>query len=1042
MADETLTTLGSTFVGYVGATAVGGVIESVSGHTVLGNFSKLRESLKKYKPDGNHEIQEAVLRSYLQATLQVSIVYGENLGISANACVLKELLPRFLAKAEVITRKLANPTLSHAKIDESLFRKHYLELPNDIKTKAQKVGNTVYTKVFGESPQTLHLLETPIENLPDEEQWLRKVIEEYTELLTQLSQSKLDFPAISDNPELNELLGEKGLLMQAKDAKEREDIIREKMLQRVEQELENKFNELPQGFHTFFLDNWFNYFCGCFHYQLARSAELARKFQSQLLADIEADTEKIINAFEKFSGEFGERLKGIEENLAWLEDKQEQGFDEIKQLLFSMMPLLATVKEDEIRTQVLFSIKPEFDELVERIEDVVRRVIREELQPKKPIPTELVRNLTNLDANVFGRKDESEKVCRAFQGKDGFAAKRFYLVVAPSGFGKSFVLVKTLQEVTDKRNIKSDYAEDVQRLIRIDCRNTKTISEIVSEFSNIIGLDIGYPNDLGFPFAYLNGVLFHFVREVGKVWLILDNFEAWLDGENNYQPINRDIYAFLEALFKGNHTIRGVFLSQSALHFESDEHFEVIDEVSKEIAEGLPEKDALEMLKINGKKVGLNRENDERLKEFLAKTAYIPQAVTSLIGYLETIKNTPNGTLQSVLADFTRFDEHEQKDGETHTQYLISKQIKAQSANVKLLLQAISFFDQKVPYEALRLLANDEDISRLVDHNLATLERDIRGSISYDLHAYFRKQTLKTLPKFEDTYSDLEVYAVNFGNKANELSKHGFLQLAADLYELAKMIFQHRFDKHQIKAAVLPPESQTIIAADLENNLAAAYMNKGVSLDSLGRLEDAITEYDTAIKIRERLVNELNQDQFANALAMAYMNKGVSLNSLGRMEDAITEYDAAIKIYERLVNELNQDQFANNLAMAYVNKGNTLSQLDNLSEATEIYGNAISLWEESLQTGNVQNLPNLIKAFRIRTEVFIKLEDWQNVGVDVGRAFDLEKKYKEHLSDHFKQLIGQDINRIIIYLKEVSLTDREKVYGNLGEFAELVKSLV
>ena len=128
--------------------------------------------------------------------------------------------------------------------------------------------------------------------------------------------------------------------------------------------------------------------------------------------------------------------------------------------------------------------------------------------------------------------------------------------------------------------------------------------------------------------------------------------------------------------------------------------------------------------------------------------------------------------------------------------------------------------------------------------------------------------------------------------------------------------------------------------------------------------------------------------------------------------------------------------------MAYVNKGNTLSQLDNLSEATEIYGNAISLWEESLQTGNVQNLPNLIKAFRIRTEVFIKLEDWQNVGVDVGRAFDLEKKYKEHLSDHFKQLIGQDINRIIIYLKEVSLTDREKVYGNLGEFAELVKSLV
>lgn len=373
MAVEAPITLGLPLVGYVAATAVGGVIEGVAGNTFLGNFSKLRESLKKYKPDGNHEIQEAVLRSYLQATLQVCVVYGEGLGISANVCVLKELLPRFLAKAEVITRKFGNPTVSHANIDESLFRKKYLELPNDIRTNAQRVGNTIYSTVYGESPQTLGLLETPIENSHDEKIWLKKAVEEYTELLTQLSQSKLEFPEIGDNPELNELLGEKGLLMQAGDAKEREQIIREKVLHQVEQELENKFGKLPPDFRQFFLDNWFNYFCGCFHYQLARNAGLASKFQSQLLADIEADTNKIIDVFEEFSGEFGERLKGIEENLAWLEDRQEQGFDEIKQLLFSMMPLIAIIHDELLVKLIIDDLNPEFQRVIDKITELVKK---------------------------------------------------------------------------------------------------------------------------------------------------------------------------------------------------------------------------------------------------------------------------------------------------------------------------------------------------------------------------------------------------------------------------------------------------------------------------------------------------------------------------------------------------------------------------------------------------------------------------------------------------------------------------------------------
>ncbi len=179
-------------------------------------------------------------------------------------------------------------------------------------------------------------------------------------------------------------------------------------------------------------------------------------------------------------------------------------------------------------------------------------------------------------------------------------------------------------------------------------------------------------------------------------------------------------------------------------------------------------------------------------------------------------------------------------------------------------------------------------------------------------------------------------------------------------------------------------------------------------------------------------------------MAAAYMNKGNALARLGKLEEAIAEYNEAIKIRERLVNELNQDQYANDLAEAYMNKGYTVSLLGELSEATKICGTAISLWEESLQTGKIQNLPNLIKTFQIRTEVFIKLEDWQNVGVDVEKAFmfSLPKLKSENFSEHHKWLIRQEIDKIIYYLKEVSPANREKVYANLGEWCEHVKGLV
>ncbi len=615
----------------------------------------------------------------------------------------------------------------------------------------------------------------------------------------------------------------------------------------------------------------------------------------------------------------------------------------------------------DFRTEVFYRLQEILDELRNT--------------PKPTIPTEFVRNLTNLDAVVFGREVEAKTIRNAFCGSGSFAEKRFYIVVAPTGLGKSYCLIKALREVAETNSIKSDYLNRVQRIIRIDCEQTKSLSQIVSEFANIIGLNIGYPSDLGFPFAYLNGVLFQHIRSIGKVWLILDNFEDWLAGDNKYQLINRDVYAFLEALFKGNHTIRGVFLSQSALRFESDEHFEAIDDTGEMIAKGLPEVEALAMMRTNGRSVGLHNEPEARLQEFLIKTDYIPQAVTSLIGFLYSIRHTPNGTLQSVLNDFTTFDAHEQKDGETHTKYLISRQIEAQSASIKLLLQAVAFFDKPVSYEALRLLADDEDISRLVEHNLATIERDLRGSVYYNLHNYFSKQTIATLPKFEDSF-DIKSYADNLCNIGDKQYTHHFLTNAINLYECSEKIYKY---------------------LELPNNLASAYVKKGVSLGSFGKLIEATAELDKAISIFERLVNG-GRTELENDLATALMNKGNALYSLRKLKEAIAEYDKAISIFERLVNG-GRTELENDLATALMNKGNALFSFRKLNEAIAEYDEVISIRQRLVDGGRTElendlatalmNKGNALFSFRKLNEAIAEYDEVISIRqrlVDGGRT--------------------------------------------------------
>ena len=75
------------------------------------------------------------------------------------------------------------------------------------------------------------------------------------------------------------------------------------------------------------------------------------------------------------------------------------------------------------------------------------------------------------------------------------------------------------------------------------------------------------------------------------------------------------------------------------------------------------------------------------------------------------------------------------------------------------------------------------------------------------------------------------------------------------------------------------------------NNVKALY-NKGLSLGSLGRYQDAIQYFDKVLKIQPNNVKAL-------------YNKGLSLGSLGRYQDAIQYFDKVLEINPNNTKALN-----------------------------------------------------------------------------------------------------------------------------------------
>ncbi len=96
------------------------------------------------------------------------------------------------------------------------------------------------------------------------------------------------------------------------------------------------------------------------------------------------------------------------------------------------------------------------------------------------------------------------------------------------------------------------------------------------------------------------------------------------------------------------------------------------------------------------------------------------------------------------------------------------------------------------------------------------------------------------------------------------------------------------------------------------------------------------------------------------------------------------------------------------------------------------------------QLGLFHLMPNLLKCFRVRVNLWLKLERWAETASDTLAALSLFIPYARHeqIPDELKQAAGSEIGGILAALRQLSPEQRAQLYAAAGEPAEMLRQLV
>ncbi|WP_353930331.1 tetratricopeptide repeat protein [Okeanomitos corallinicola TIOX110] len=304
--------------------------------------------------------------------------------------------------------------------------------------------------------------------------------------------------------------------------------------------------------------------------------------------------------------------------------------------------------------------------------------------------------------------------------------------------------------------------------------------------------------------------------------------------------------------------------------------------------------------------------------------------------------------------------------------------------------------------------------------SLHDLGRDEEAISSYDKALELTTVNIDTLSKeyeqvletYPLTQRELEILELIVNGNSNR-------QIAEKLYITVGTVLTHvrnildklcADDKKQAAILALRMKDNktkaVILHLKFQLNQHEIWNKRGISLDNLGKYEEAISSYDKAVEIK----SDFHQ---------VWNNRGISLNNLGKYEEAISSYDKAVEIKP-------------DLHLAWYNRGISLHKLGRYEEAIFSYDKAVEIKPNlHLVWYNLGRDKEAISSFGKAVEIKPDLHlAWNNRGISLNNL----GKYEEAISSYDKAVEIKPDYHLAWY-------NKSRIYALQSNLKQAIKNL-
>lgn len=194
---------------------------------------------------------------------------------------------------------------------------------------------------------------------------------------------------------------------------------------------------------------------------------------------------------------------------------------------------------------------------------------------------------------------------------------------------------------------------------------------------------------------------------------------------------------------------------------------------------------------------------------------------------------------------------------------------------------------------------------------------------------------------------------------------------------------------------------------DLRPHLASVYKSRALLALDRNNVDYALTAANASLELLETLVHQENYEHLRNDLASIYNDRGAILFRTGVLEEAVSDYASAISIRTYLVAEGRID-VRTDLAKTYANHGLCLLGSSNFSEAQESFDRAVEILDRLIEEERREDLyGERAFALNCRGSLFRKRQEFDLAREDLSASVgDYRLAVVSQSSKHLEELAG------------------------------------